>query len=246
MNRSLLMIGLGTLYNNALGVCWWARTAHWSTFIRRFQLRPFWKWQGCCFCLGYHPGTLEKMLVVYGSHVESHGSMMLILSLVIRTRYRGTLEDWGGLWATGAWLKERATKAIPALLMSLDHGLDRCIGAMAVVGAVRMACSGDTSTLLAKGDSGYGYRSGLDRLRKEFLIFAVVPLWSFRDWSLLAHLIAPICWLSPFRSVTSRLQPHSLCSQSHLGLGSKVIQSTSSSADCHYWAVGWKIEMLQI
>ena len=33
------------------------------------------------------------MLVVHGSHVESHGSMMLILESSNRDRYRGTLED---------------------------------------------------------------------------------------------------------------------------------------------------------
>ncbi len=38
-----------------------------------------------CLCLG-HRRDLGKMLVVHiGSHVESHGSMMLILSLVLGT-----------------------------------------------------------------------------------------------------------------------------------------------------------------
>ncbi len=48
-------------------------------------MRPFLKVTGvCCTCLE-HQGPWKKMLVVHGSHVESHGSMMLILSLVIRT-----------------------------------------------------------------------------------------------------------------------------------------------------------------
>ena len=79
------MIGLGTFYN-ALGVVFGGLL---GLLIGQRLSEDFHesllKVTGVAvFVLGI-AGTLEKMLVVHGSHVESHGSMMLILSLVIGT-----------------------------------------------------------------------------------------------------------------------------------------------------------------
>ena len=79
------MIGLGTLYN-ALGVVFDGLL---GLLIGQRLSEDFHetllKVTGVAvFVLGI-AGTLEKMLVVHGSHVKSHGSMMLILSLVIGT-----------------------------------------------------------------------------------------------------------------------------------------------------------------
>lgn len=79
------MIGLGTFYN-ALGVVFGGLL---GLLIGQRLSEDFHetllKVTGVAvFVLGI-AGALEKMLVVHGSHVESHGSMMLILSLVIGT-----------------------------------------------------------------------------------------------------------------------------------------------------------------
>ena len=92
------------------------------------------------------------MLVVHGSHVESHGSMMLILSLVIGTVIGELLKIEEGFERLGTWLKEKTgnqgdTSFVDAFMTT---ALTICIGAMAVVGAVQDGLTGDTSTLLAK------------------------------------------------------------------------------------------------
>ena len=88
------MIGLGTFYN-ALGVVFGGLL---GLLIGQRLSEDFHetllKVTGVAvFVFGHRGGPWEKMLVVHGSHVESHGSMMLILSLVDRDVYRGTLED---------------------------------------------------------------------------------------------------------------------------------------------------------
>ena len=107
----------------------------------------------CVFVLGI-AGTLEKMLVVHGSHGESHGSMMLILSLVIGSVIGELLKIEEGFERLGnlAEGKDGQTKAIPALLMPLmTTALTICIGGHGgVVGAVQDGLTGDTRPLWAK------------------------------------------------------------------------------------------------
>ena len=169
------MIGLGTFYN-ALGVVFGGLL---GLLIGQRLSEDFHetllKVTGVAvFVLGI-AGTLEKMLVVHGSHVESHGSMMLILSLVLGTVLGELLKIEEGLERLGTWLKEKTgnqgdTSFVDAFMTT---ALTICIGAMAVVGAVQDGLTGDTSTLWA--------------------IFAVVPLVILQGLiTLLAHLIAPI------------------------------------------------------
>ena len=146
------MIGLGTFYN-ALGVVFGGLL---GLLIGQRLSEDFHetllKVTGVAvFVLGI-AGTLEKMLVVHGSHVESHGSMMLILSLVIGTVIGELLKIEEGFERLGTWLKEKTgnqgdTSFVDAFMTT---ALTICIGAMAVVGAVQDGLTGDTSTLLAK------------------------------------------------------------------------------------------------
>ena len=81
-----------------------------------------------------------------------HGSMMLILSLVIGTVIGELLKIEEGFERLGTWLKEKTgnqgdTSFVDAFMTT---ALTICIGAMAVVGAVQDGLTGDTSTLLAK------------------------------------------------------------------------------------------------
>ena len=107
---------------------------------------------------------------------------------------------------------------------------------MAVVGAVQDGLTGDTSTLLAKSYSRYGYRSGLDRFKGKGAIFAVVPLVILQGLiTLLAHLIAPIMTPQALSNLSLVGSSLILCrDQSHLGQTNQGRQSPSSSANCHY------------
>lgn len=189
------MIGLGTFYN-ALGVVFGGLL---GLLIGQRLSEDFHetllKVTGVAvFVLGI-AGTLEKMLVVYGSHVESHGSMMLILSLVIGTVIGELLKIEEGFERLGTWLKEKTgnqgdTSFVDAFMTT---ALTICIGAMAVVGAVQDGLTGDTSTLLAKAILDMVIVLILTVSKGKGAIFAVVPLVFLQGLiTLLAHLIAPI------------------------------------------------------
>lgn len=189
------MIGLGTFYN-ALGVVFGGLL---GLLIGQRLSEDFHetllKVTGVAvFVLGI-ARTLEKMLVVHGSHVESHGSMMLILSLVLGTVLGELLKIEEGLERLGTWLKEKTgnqgdTSFVDAFMTT---ALTICIGAMAVVGAVQDGLTGDTSTLLAKAILDMVIVLVLTVSKGKGAIFAVVPLVIFQGTiTLLAHLIAPI------------------------------------------------------
>lgn len=189
------MIGLGTFYN-ALGVVFGGLL---GLLIGQRLSEDFHetllKVTGVAvFVLGI-AGTFEKMLVVHGSHVESHGSMMLILSLVLGTVLGELLKIEEGLESFGNWLKEKTgnqgdTSFVDAFMTT---ALTICIGAMAVVGAVQDGLTGDTSTLLAKAILDMVIVLVLTVSKGKGAIFAVVPLVILQGViTLLAHLIAPI------------------------------------------------------
>lgn len=189
------MIGLGTFYN-ALGVVFGGLL---GLLIGQRLSEDFHetllKVTGVAvFVLGI-AGTLEKMLVVHGSYVESHGSMMLILSLVIGTVIGELLKIEEGFERLGTWLKEKTgnqgdTSFVDAFMTT---ALTICIGAMAVVGAVQDGLTGDTSTLLAKAILDMVIVLVLTVSKGKGAIFAVVPLVILQGLiTLLAHLIAPI------------------------------------------------------
>lgn len=189
------MIGLGTLYN-ALGVVFGGLL---GLLIGQRLSEDFHetllKVTGVAvFVLGI-AGTLEKMLVVHGSLVESHGSLTLILSLVIGTVIGELLKIEEGFERLGTWLKEKTgnqgdTSFVDAFMTT---ALTICIGAMAVVGAVQDGLTGDTSTLLAKAILDMVIVLVLTVSKGKGAIFAVVPLVILQGLiTLLAHLIAPI------------------------------------------------------
>ena len=189
------MIGLGTFYN-ALGVVFGGLL---GLLIGQRLSEDFHetllKVTGVAVFVLVIAGTLEKMLVVLGSHVESHGSMMLILSLVLGTVLGELLKIEEGLEHLGTWLKEKTgnqgdTSFVDAFMTT---ALTICIGAMAVVGAVQDGLTGDTSTLLAKAILDMVIVLVLTVSKGKGAIFAVVPLVFLQGLiTLLAHLIAPI------------------------------------------------------
>ena len=189
------MIGLGTFYN-ALGVVFGGLL---GLLIGQRLSEDFHetllKVTGVAvFVLGI-AGTLEKMLVVHGRHVESHGSMMLILSLVIGTVIGELLKIEEGFERLGSWLKEKTGNQGDSSFVDafMTTALTICIGAMAVVGAVQDGLTGDTSTLLAKAILDMVIVLVLTVSKGKGAIFAVVPLVIFQGAiTLLAHLIEPI------------------------------------------------------
>ena len=199
------MLGLGTFYN-ALGVVFGGLL---GLLIGQRLSEDFHetllKVTGVAvFVLGI-AGTLENMLVVHGSHVESHGSMMLILSLVIGTVIGELLKIEEGFERLGTWLKEKTGNEGDSSFVDafMTTALTICIGAMAVVGAVQDGLTGDPSTLLAKAILDMVIVLVLTVSKGKGAIFAVVPLVILQGLiTLLAHLIAPIMTLQALSNLS--------------------------------------------
>lgn len=234
------MIGLGTLYN-ALGVVFGGLL---GLLIGQRLSEDFHetllKVTGVAvFVLGI-AGTLEKMLVVHGSHVESHGSMMLILSLVIGTVIGELLKIEEGFERLGNWLKEKTgnqgdTSFVDAFMTTALRGYGG--------GRSRTGWPDRRHLdLVGQGYSGYGYRSGLDRFKRKGRDLCGSPT---HDPSGLDHAFGPFDRTdhdptSSFESLTGWLQSHSLCwDQPHLGQTNQGRQPPSSSVDCHYLGFCW-------
>lgn len=97
-------------------------------------------------------GTLSKMLVVQDGKIETQGTMLLILSLVIGS----LIGEWIDIEQKMEFVGEKIKNAVKAKNDNLfvegfvNVSLIICVGAMAIVGAIEDGISGDYSLLTAK------------------------------------------------------------------------------------------------
>lgn len=98
-------------------------------------------------------GTLAQMLTVSGGQLETHGTMMMILSLAIGTVIGEAVQVEEKIALLGAWLKETSHSTGDNSFVNgfVTASCTVCIGAMAVIGSIQDGISGDYSTLAAKG-----------------------------------------------------------------------------------------------
>ena len=189
------MIGLGTFYN-ALGVVFGGLL---GLLIGQRLSEDFHetllKVTGVAvFVLGI-AGTLEKMLVVHGSHVESHGSMMLILSLVIGTVIGELLKIEEGFERLGTWLKEKTGNAGDGGFVDafVTASLTVCIGAMAIVGSIQDGIRGNYSILTAKAVLDFILVMVMTCSMGKGCLFSAIPVAVFQgSITALAGLVAPL------------------------------------------------------
>lgn len=97
-------------------------------------------------------GVLKGMLKINGNTIETQGSMLLILCLVIGSLFGEVID----IEAKMEWLGERIKKAVKAENDNLfvdgfvNVSLIICVGAMAIVGSIQDGIGGDYSLLAAK------------------------------------------------------------------------------------------------
>lgn len=139
-------------------------------------------------------GAMSGLLVIKGGAIETQGSMMLILSLVIGALVGEWINIEEYAIRFGEWLKHKAHSDGDSQFIDgfVTTSLTICIGAMAVVGAINDGLTGDASMLYTKAildlviviifASTYGVG----------VIFSVIPLVAFQGIiTLLSRLIAP-------------------------------------------------------
>lgn len=97
-------------------------------------------------------GTLKEMFAVHSGKLETTGTMLLILSLVIGSFIGEKINIEEKMESTGEWLKSKLKAQNDSQFVNgfVTATLVICIGAMAVVGSIEDGLRGDPSTLVAK------------------------------------------------------------------------------------------------
>ncbi len=97
-------------------------------------------------------GAMAKALVITDVGIDTTGTMMMIISLVVGTVIGELMHIEEGMMQFGEWLKTRTGNSGDNSFVNafVTASLTVCIGAMAVVGAIQDGIYGDYSTLMAK------------------------------------------------------------------------------------------------
>lgn len=127
-------------------------------------------------------GTLKEMLVINGSSIETKGTFLLILSLVLGGLAGSLLSIEDRLERLGELLKkklhsEKDTQFVEGFVTST---LVICIGAMAIVGAIEDGLTGNFSTLTAKAILDFVIVMIFASTLGKGVIFSALPLFLYQ------------------------------------------------------------------
>lgn len=127
-------------------------------------------------------GALKEMLVINGSSIETKGTFLLILSLVLGGLAGSLLSIEDRLERLGELLKkklhsEKDTQFVEGFVTST---LVICIGAMAIVGAIEDGLTGSFSTLTAKAILDFVIVMIFASTLGKGVIFSALPLFLYQ------------------------------------------------------------------
>ena len=127
--------------------------------------------------------------------LENGDTLGMILSLAIGTLIGEILDFDGKLESFGQWLKERTSKNDSGNFVQgfVSASLVVCVGAMAIVGALQDALSGDPSTLYTKSILDFIIVMIFSSTYGRGAIFSAIPVLIIQGGvTLCATLVAPI------------------------------------------------------
>lgn len=127
-------------------------------------------------------GALKEMLIINGSSIETKGTFLLILSLVLGGLAGSLLSIEDRLERLGELLKkklhsEKDTQFVEGFVTST---LVICIGAMAIVGAIEDGLTGNFSTLTAKAILDFVIVMIFASTLGKGVIFSALPLFLYQ------------------------------------------------------------------
>lgn len=146
------MIGLGTLINAAAIVVGGVAGHFFGRFLSERCQDTLSKTCGVSVLFIGIAGAVEEMFTISDGALSSGGTMLLVLSLAIGALI-GELINIEGLFERfGEWLKVKTGNAKDKQFVHafVTASLTVCIGAMAIVGAIRDGLAGDSSILVTK------------------------------------------------------------------------------------------------
>ncbi len=189
------MFALGTLMNTAAIVAGGSAGLFFGNLLGRSKQESLKRTCGAAtFMLGI-AGAMEGMLRVSGESLVSGQAMMVVLSLALGTALGEVLNIELGFEKFGAWLKMKTGNARDSRFVDafVITSLTVCIGAMAIVGAIKDGLQGDYSILAVKSVLDFIIVGVMASSMGRGCVFSAIPVFLFQGAiTVLATLIEPI------------------------------------------------------
>ena len=188
------MFGLGTIINTAAVVSAGFAGHSFGKLFDAEKRQSLSKACGVCVLIIGLSGAMEGMLKVSSGSLVSGRSMFVVLSIVIGTVIGELLNIEELFEQFGEWLKKKSGNTGDAQFVDafVTASLTVCIGAMAIVGALRDGVSGDYSMLAVKAVLDFIVIAVMCSTLGKSAAFAAIPVFVLEGLiTLLARLIAP-------------------------------------------------------
>ncbi len=140
-------------------------------------------------------GTLKEMLYLEGGALQTRGTMLLILSLILGSLLGSALEIERRLDGLGVWLKGRLGPRAGGRFVEgfVTASLVVCVGAMAVVGSLEDGLNGNAATLYTKSVLDFMIVMILASTLGAGAVCSALPLFLYQGTiTLFARALAPL------------------------------------------------------
>lgn len=189
------MVGLGTIINSAAIVVGGIFGLMFGKFMKERIQDTLLKACGVCVLFIGIAGAMEGMLKISGSSLLSGRSMFIVASIALGAVVGEILNIEHGFERFGEWLKVKTGNAKDKGFVNgfVTASLTVCIGAMAVIGAIRDGISGDYSILVTKAILDMIIIMVMTCSLGKGCIFSAIPVFVFQGIiTALARLIKPL------------------------------------------------------
>ncbi len=189
------MVGLGTIINSAAIVVGGIFGLLFGKFMKERIQDTLLKACGVCVLFIGIAGAMEGMLKISGSSLLSGRSMFIVASIALGAVVGEILNIEHGFERFGEWLKVKTGNAKDKGFVNgfVTASLTVCIGAMAVIGAIRDGISGDYSILVTKAILDTIIIMVMTCSLGRGCIFSAIPVFVFQGIiTALARLIKPL------------------------------------------------------
>ncbi len=189
------MVGLGTIINSAAIVVGGIFGLLFGKFMKERIQDTLLKACGVCVLFIGIAGAMEGMLKISGSSLLSGRSMFIVASIALGAVVGEILNIEHGFERFGEWLKVKTGNAKDKGFVNgfVTASLTVCIGATAVIGAIRDGISGDYSILVTKAILDMIIIMVMTCSLGKGCIFSAIPVFVFQGIiTALARLIKPL------------------------------------------------------